>query len=80
MMINSAQFNKFITKLHHDDLMNIISNENLIYQDLEYANHINSRSIIFDFIRCESKELFLLSKIVTHLQFSQQHYFVFSGL
>jgi hypothetical protein len=61
--------NKFVSELHHEDLLDLSSNENLIYQDFEYANHIYCRSVIFDYISYESKELFLLSKMIKNLSY-----------
>jgi len=51
--------NKFISKIHQEDLDDIPSNFDIISQDLNYANYINSKSSI---IEIDLEKVFLKDK------------------
>lgn len=51
---------KFVAKLHKDDFIDLENNFDIIYQDLEYSNHVSSRFMIFHY----SEQLFLMSKMI----------------
>ena len=53
-----------MAKIHDDDLVDLNNNYQLIYNDMEYASHINTKYIIINFKIEMYNDLILFSKLI----------------
>ena len=56
--------NKFVAKIHENDVTDLKNNYELIQNDMEYANHINTKYIVINFKIEMNNDLVLFSKLL----------------